>query len=303
MKMSRLLKLIPRLTVLAAGLVSACALAAGSGWEVSNAKMWRLLDKAEFAVNTSVPANFIDRDKIVRHRELSYRFNQGLTTNLNFRVGCLIQSPTPVIDITVSPLDIAITDQFNGYAFARFLVDKETEYTLRGEFYPPARLVFAPMTRLQYRSMNNLIMQMREGKTLKYAILQGYDRQPRLFEIPLIGFVQQVDEVLGDCARLHESVPYSDTELKFLPDYVSVVPVDAAPAYFTLKGFHVGSDGLGTEEDGDEAVAQDYEQSPPDVHYFTPGGSAASIGPDGLPIQSGKSGREMAIGPDGFPIR
>ena len=275
--------------------------------------MWRLNLDPSYDIVKGSPAKFIKVERKIRHQRLEYKFSVGLTNNYAFLVSCLFKSPTPIIELDLSPLDIRITDQFNGFAFARFLVDSETEYTLRGEFKAPARLLFSPLTKSQDGAIKNLLMQMREGNELKIALLQGKDTKPREFKIPLAGFNASLDSVLGDCIDLNKVINASED---FLPDYITNLPDDYAPKDFTLKPSNPMDlvDINEPKEEEKPLTAKSNEEDPQDVQYFTPGGGVASIGPDGKPIVKDHEGSKslddfgeakgpMSIDENGFPIK
>ena len=203
-----------------------------SGWSIASEGLWRLSEDPDYSFSKGSPAKMVRSDRTILNRQARFTRRSGLVGTYTFKVGCVFQSKTPAFEISVQPLDIRITDQFNGYAFARFLVDKGQEYSLRGEYLPPARLVFAPLSRAQDRSISDIFLQLREGARLSVALLEGSDNPPRVYEIPLAGFMDLSDEIVKDCARLNRG---AGVRTSFVPDYVTKEPKGLAPKDWTLK--------------------------------------------------------------------
>lgn len=295
--------------VIAAALCAHSAIAAEvSGWSIAPAGMWRISEDADYAFSKGSPARMVRADQIISNTQARYMLRKGLVNTFSFKVGCVFQSKTPAFELDVQPLDVRISDQFNGYAFVRFLVDGGKEYSLRGEYLPPARLVFAPLTQSQDKSISDIFLQLREGGRLSMALLEGEKNPPRVFEVPLTGFMEFSDKVVEDCARLNQG---AGVRTKFLPDYVTKEPGGYAPKHnWTLKP-QAPNDGLNKPE---EPAPKEEPKQPekPEVQYFEPGGGPASIGPDGKPVvQDGKTDPDAAlgtasgplqIGPDGKPV-
>lgn len=278
-----------------------------SGWSVGSAGMWRLLEDPDYQVSKGSPAQMVRADRAVMNREARYVRRASLVNTFTFRIGCAFQSKTPVFELDVQPLDIRISDQFNGYAFARFLVDDSQEYSLRGEYIPPARLVFAPITRSQDKSISDIFLQLGEGGVLRIALLQGLNADPRIYELPLTGVMELSGQVLSDCTRLNAA---SGSRGAYLPDYLTSESAGYAMPKWSLKK-PLPTDGLTPPPAPAETPAA--EEAAPEVKYFEPGGAPASIGPDGKPIvQNGSDGEDpedlgktqgaMKIGPDGMPV-
>lgn len=294
------------------GLCPAALAESNSGWSVSSVGIWRLKPDADYFFTSGTPAKILEIDRLILNRQAKYTRRQGLVNTYTFKVGCLYQSKTPVFELQTQPLDIRITDQFNGYAFARFLVDHGQEYALRGEFLPPARLVFAPLTQSQNKRLSDLFLQLREGADLYIAILEGPNSNPRVFNVPLEGFIALSDAVLSDCTKLNEQAGSSRGEVKFLPDYVTKEPEGYAPRHYTLKP-KPGTDGLTVvelqQQPDDSAKDTGSEEQKPETKLFEPGGGVASIGEDGKPIRAedqsadlGTAAGPMSIGEDGVPV-
>ena len=281
-----------------------------SGWSIASEGLWRLPEDPDYSFSKGSPAKMVRADRTILNRQARFTRRSGLVGTYTFKVGCVFQSKTPAFEISVQPLDIRITDQFNGYAFARFLVDKGQEYSLRGEYLPPARLVFAPLSRAQDRSISDIFLQLREGARLSVALLEGADNPPRVYEIPLAGFMDLSDEIVKDCARLNRS---AGVRTSFVPDYVTKEPKGLAPKDWTLKP-KAPNDGLSPQKDANPPGTTEQTLGPaqPEVQYFEPGGGPASIGPDGKPITQGAqqdpnaslgtASGPMTIGPDGKPV-
>ena len=281
-----------------------------SGWSIASEGLWRLSEDPDYSFSKGSPAKMVRSDRTILNRQARFTRRSGLVGTYTFKVGCVFQSKTPAFEISVQPLDIRIIDQFNGYAFARFLVDKGQEYSLRGEYLPPARLVFAPLSRAQDRSISDIFLQLREGARLSVALLEGSDNPPRVYEIPLAGFMDLSDEIVKDCARLNRG---AGARTSFVPDYVTKEPKGLAPKDWTLKP-KAPNDGLSPQKDANPPGTTEQTPGPaqPEVQYFEPGGGPASIGPDGKPITQGAqqdpnaslgtASGPMAIGPDGKPV-
>lgn len=294
---------------------------AHSGWTISSSYIWRLMSNSDVSFNSGSPAKIIQLDRNIMHRQAVFKVQRSLTNRYTFKVGCIYQSPTPAIELSVTSLDIAINDLMKGYSFARFMIDKGQEYSLRAEIVPPARLVFSPLTEQQQKKLSDIFLQLSEGGHLKIAVLQGRHRTPRLFNIPLEGFFDISKMVLDDCNKLNSLAQNHRGEVKLLPNYIAVEPADAAPHDFTLKPKVVPTDGLTPLKDPEPVIVpptpkeepkadeqSDDELQPPEPTIFTPGGGVSSIGEDGKPITKAPesenlgTAKAMQIGEDGKPI-
>ncbi len=303
-----------RFTSIASALLIALCQCAGaenvSGWSLSTEGLWRLPEDPDYRFSKGSPAKMVRADRAIPNRQARFTRRSGLVGTYTFKVGCVFQSKTPAFELSVQPLDIRIADQFNGYAFVRFLVDKGQEYSLRGEYLPPARLVFAPLSRSQDRSISDIFLQLREGARLSMALLEGANNPPRIYEVPLAGFMDLSDEIVKDCARLNRG---AGVRTGFVPDYVTKEPQGMAPKDWTLKP-KAPNDGLTPQKSENPPGTTEQTPGPaqPEVQYFEPGGGPASIGPDGKPITQGAqqdpnaslgtASGPMAIGPDGKPV-
>ncbi|MBO6258944.1 MAG: hypothetical protein J6M93_06395 [Succinivibrio sp.] len=300
-----------RLGVLSLCLFMLSAGAAEQGWSISSSNIWKLNQNAYNTFNEGSPAKIMEVDRLVVNHQARFTKRYSITNVISFKVGCMFQSSTPAFELQVHPLDISITDQFNGFAFARFLIDKGQEFSLRGDFLPPSRLLFAPLSASQEKKLQDLFLQLREGGILKIGLLQARGGEPREFEIPLQGFIALSDKVAKDCVSLNKKVGNARGKVGLLPDYVSNEPPGYAPKDYTLKP-KPASDGLTPviEEEADEKKNEEQTSTQPEVQFFSPGGGPASIGPDGKPIVAAEgeslgtaSGGEMQIGEDGSPVK
>ncbi|MGN0902225.1 MAG: hypothetical protein ACI4M9_02975, partial [Succinivibrio sp.] len=265
------------LTFLAATLASAPAVAVmHSGWQISPAYIWRLVDNSDYRFTAGSPAKILELDRTIRHRQAVFKVQRSITGKYTFKTGCMYQSATPSFELDVSSLDIAINDNFRGFVFARFLVDNGQEYSLRGQILPPSRIVFAPITRSQDKKISDLYLQLNEGGKLQIALLQGPTAKPRVYTIPLEGFFELSDKVLKDCVYLSGVARNHRGDVELLPDYITKEPEDAAPEDYTLKPSNP-TDGL-TPNQADAEPEPMVETPKPEVQPFTPGGSKASIG-------------------------
>ncbi len=281
-----------------------------SGWSMGTSGIWRLNEDPDHQISKGSPARMLRADRAVLNHEARFTLRQGLVNSFVFRVGCVFKSQIPSFEIDVQPLDIRISDQFNGYAFARFMVDDDQEYSLRGEYLPPARLIFAPLSKSQEKTISDLFLQLREGGKLHIALLQGANANPRIFTIPLAGFMQLSDLVAKDCIHLNKA---AGVRVGYVPDYTTKEPQGYVKSGWSFKP-SPASDGLTPQDsnqlDLSEQQGQDEEQEP-EVQLFEPGGGVASIGPDGMPITEdsnnsaddlGEAQGPMAIGDDGNVI-
>ncbi|MCR5536768.1 MAG: hypothetical protein K6F05_05060 [Succinivibrio sp.] len=279
-----------------------------SGWSLGQAYMWRLNEDPDYAFTKGTPAKIYEVDRRILNHQAKYTLRNSLTNVVSFKVGCVFQSKTPVFELQTQPLDISIQDQFDGFAFVRFIIDNTQEFSLRGEYTPPGRLVFLPLTQSQDKKLSNLLLQMREGGELKMAILQGKNSAPREFTIPLKGFIELSDKVISDCQNLNTKAGSYQGEVKLLPDYLTEEPKDKAPEKYTLKIIPKNEDGLTPPPPEPKPEPKPAEEPKPETVYFEPGGGAASIGPDGKPLMKpqdeslGKAQGPMQIGPDGKPV-
>ena len=297
---------------------SCCFAVDVSGWSMGESGMWRLADAPDYHFESGSPAKLIRADRAVMNRQARFKLRSGLVNSFTFRVSCVFQSKVPAFELDVEPLDIRISDQFNGYAFARFAVDDGQEYSLRAEYLPPARLIFAPLSRSQEKKISDLFIQLNEGGNLRMALLQGEHAEPRVYSVPLAGFAAMAGEVSSDCVRLNSA---SGKRNAYAPDYLT-----SEPSGYVKKGYSVKkkqpNDGLSPADQNSisaqEEQAGDQEAKEPEVHYFEPGGGTASIGNDGMPITKDSTnttntkdqddgikplndGAPMSIGSDGSP--
>ncbi len=300
------------LTALMCLCASASAVQTG-GWSVTSSYMWRMTEDPDYAFTKGTPAKIVEVDRLVKNHQARFKGRQSITQSFTFKVGCMFQSRTPAFEMQVTPLDIRITDNFNGFAFARFMVDQGQEFSLRGEIIPPARLLFAPLTKSQEKKLSDLLLQMREGGILTIGILEGENSDPRIYQIPLKGFLEFSDFVISDCARLNQKVGNQLGEVHLLPDYLTREPEKYAPLDYSLKPKPKGNDGLQEALKPaakiEEPVAEEKPEAPvpegkkPDIKYFEPGGGAASIGPDGKPITRDNAPEDEPLGQAQGPMQ
>lgn len=287
-----------------------------SGWSVSSAYIWRLLDSADNSFTHGSPSKILQIDRKIKHRQAVFKVVKSITNRYDFKVGCLYQSSTPTFELSVPALDVTINDQLKGFVFARFLVDNGQEYSLRGQVVPPSRIIFAPFTKSQDKKISDIYLQLSEGAVLNIALLQGKNYKPRVYDVQLEGFFDLSDKILKDCTYLNNLAKNHRGTVALLPDYLTREPADAAPKDYTLRPKKT-NDGLSNLEPPLETslpkdVAKDSEkESPSDIKVFTPGGGAASIGDDGKPIMAKDQSssdenlgeaKTMQIGDDGKPI-
>ena len=289
---------------------------------------WRYTEDNNFKYSQGSASQLLSVQELVLHHSLSIKISQNLTDSFTFRVGCMVQNPTPLFELKVNSLDIRLFDTLNDFVFARMMVDEGQEYSLRGEIAGSNRLVFAPITQAQQRSLSDLFLQMREGGQLQIGLLQGTSASVRTYKIPLSGFIQYADQMLQSCQQYNRASP---VPMEYMPDYMAKEPEGYAPKDFTLNS-QTNEEVIDpaapkpTLGNNDQVItpqpvkANPTTAQPPEVLPFTPGGGPASIGPDGLPIgangstsntQAGSSAANrslgqaqgpMQIGADGMPI-
>jgi len=286
-----------------------------SGWELSTSYIWRLADDSDYVFTKGSPAKILQMDRTIRHRQAVLNVVQSLTKKFTFRVGCMYQSQTPALGLDLTTLDIGIRDLERGFVYARVIVDNGQEYSLRGEIIPPARIIFAPLTAAQEKKLSDLFLQLSEGGSLKFAVLQGENTDPRVYKIPLEGFFDISKTVLDDCRNLSSLAKDHRGPVALLPDYISKEPKGLAPKDYSVKP-KKGSDGLTPEpdvpEDTIDPVSEPQtKEAEPEIKPFEPGGGAASIGEDGKPIMATEekseesnlgTAKSMQIGDDGKPV-
>lgn len=260
----------------------------------------------------------------VPHHELAITVQDNMINSYTFKVSCMLESATPMMELRVSSLDIRLYDSINDFVYARFMVDDNQEYSLRGDLVSSDKIVFLPLTQGQDKTLSDLFLQMREGGQLKIGLLQGNRAKVREYTVPLAGFIRYSDQILQSCQSYNQ---YFQGEHTFLPDYMAKEPDGYAPKDYSLKQeknevidpFAPAP----VPEEPTPAPEVEVEQTavhhPPEIIPFTPGGGPASIGPDGMPIGvngnnvGGSSGQNveqslgtaqgpMQIGPDGMPI-
>ena len=268
-----------------------------SGWELSTSYIWRLADDSDYVFTKGSPAKILQMDRTIRHRQAVLNVVQSLTKKFTFRVGCMYQSQTPALGLDLTTVD-------NGQ-----------EYSLRGEIIPPARIIFAPLTAAQEKKLSDLFLQLSEGGSLKFAVLQGENTDPRVYKIPLEGFFDISKTILDDCRNLSSLAKDHRGPVALLPDYISKEPKGLAPKDYSVKP-KKGSDGLTPEPDEPEDTIDPVsepqtKEAEPEIKPFEPGGGAASIGEDGKPIMATEekseesnlgTAKSMQIGDDGKPV-
>lgn len=286
---------------------------------------WRYHEDVDYKYAQGSPSNTLSLSETVPHHAMTIKVNQNVIDSFTFKVGCMLQSATPLFELRVNSLDIRLYDSVNDYVYARLLVDENQEFSLRGEIVGRNRIIFAPITRTQEKAISDLFLQLREGGELKIGLLQGKNDRVRVFKVPLAGFVEYSDKLLQSCQNYHR---YFNGKQQFLPDYMSKEPDGYAPKDYTLvdKKDDVVDPFAPKPIEEEPAVVKKEEpkqEKPeakkPEVLPFAPGGGPVSIGPDGLPIGAngadvgankgqnvdkaiGKAAGPLKIGPDGNPI-
>lgn len=306
-------------TVSATALVGASAPAlAANAYSERPTGVWIYSEDPNYTYAKGSASQMLSIQEAILHHSLAITIKRSLTDQFGFKVGCMVQNPTPLLELNVNSLDIRLFDSINDYVYARFIVDNNQEYSLRGEIAGRSRIIFAPITQAQERSLSDLFLQMREGGTLKIGLLQGERNRVRTYEIPLAGFLDYADRILQSCQSYNQS--YHGKQ-QYLPDYMSKEPAGYAPKDYSLK--QVEDQVIDPFAPQPEPPAPPVEEETPkaqprEVLPFVPGGGPASIGPDGLPVgaegsvvptQAGSANQSlgtasgpMQIGPDGMPI-
>ena len=122
-----MLNRVTRLTLAALGcaycsLMSANALAS-SDIAVSTANSWRFVEDPEYAYAKGSSSKLLSLKEAVLHHALMIKINKNMIDSYTFKVGCILQNPTPLFEIKVNSLDIRLFDSVNDFVFARFIVD------------------------------------------------------------------------------------------------------------------------------------------------------------------------------------
>lgn len=292
-----------------------CYTALADNLPVSNTGCWVLSEATDYVYNKdSASRSLTPKEAALRHT-LSITVAQNVINSFTFKVGCMIESATPIFELKVSGLDIRIFDSINDFVYARFMVDDNQEYSLRGDIMSSDRIMFVPSTSSQDKNLSDLFLQMREGGTLKIGLLQGENSQVREYKVPLAGFMEYSDQILQSCQNYHQ---YSTDQMQFLPDYITKEPEGYAPKNYSLKQVEqnvVDPNAPVPVAPMPEVTPPPQPQTPHEILPFAPDGGPASIGPDGRPIGAesyhsfgssehsyGPAQGPMQIGPDGTPV-
>lgn len=288
----------------------------------SRAGSWRFTEDPNYNYAKYSSSHLLSLHEAIPHHSLSINIQDNLIDSYTFRVGCMLQTVTPMFELKVPGLDVRMFDTLNDIVYARFLVDDNQEFSLRGELLSRNRIVFAPITKSQERGINDIYTQMQHGEELKIGLLQGDRGQVRVYKIPLSGFGEFVKPLNDSCVSFHKN--YTGT-LKYLPDYMAKEPDGYAPKDYTLKpkpkdDTDMAQPMVQPQAQPKEEVAAPIPAKKPEVMPFAPGGGPASIGPDGMPIGADGSAIQassgqpieqplgtvnsapMQIGPDGAPV-
>lgn len=292
------------------GLSSTASASPADGAFGYHAGRWVLRESPSYVYAKGSSSRYLTPKEAALRHTLSISIQQNVINRFIFKVGCMMESATPLFELNVSSLDIRVFDSINDFVFARFLVDDNQEYSLRGEIISSDRILFVPLTQSQNKNLSDLFLQMREGGKLKIALLQGDRAKAREYTIPLDGFMQYSDEILRSCQSYNQHL---QEKMQFLPDYITKEPEGYAAKDYSLKQLDVNVIDPNTPHkvEEPEPVPEIESPKPQEVLLFTPGGGPASIGPDGRPIGVGNSGGSngslgtaqgpMQIGPDGRP--
>lgn len=285
---------------------------------ISTNNAWKFDEAASYKYAKGSSSQLLTLKEAVPHHTLSIKVQMDMINSFTFKVGCMLKSPTPLFELSVNSLDIRLYDAVNDYVFARFVVDKGQEYSLRGELAGKNRILFAPITKNQEKSLSDIFLQMREGGELQVGLLQGTSNNVRVYKVPLAGFMEQSNQILESCQNFFAA---TGGQREYMPEYVAKEPDGYAPSKdYNLK-----------ETDGDVVDPNAIKEGPPapqpaaptpevpEVLPFALGGGPVSIGPDGKPIgadgsaMGGRSGGNvdksfgsaqgpMQIGADGKPV-
>ena len=255
-----------------------------NSWTVSTEGTWRILDDYAYYSNKGSASNLLTIDESVKHRHARLKIQKNIVDSYIFGVGCILNSKTPILTLRVPPLDIDMLSYTKGYVYARFLVDQNDEISMRANVNKNGSLIFTPFTKSQDEKISNLFLQLREGGVLKIALLQGENVDPRLYDIPLTGFFEFSDSIVDDCKRLNAIALQSGLKFDLMPDYLSKEPEGLAPLKFSLKFDDDFIDKKADIADVKPKAPKIDDIKKPESLEFTPDGSPATIGPDGLPV-------------------
>lgn len=289
----------------------------------SRAGSWRLTEDPNYNYAKYSSSHLLTLREAIPHHALSINIQDNLVDSYTFRVGCMLQTTTPVFELKVPGLAVRLFDTLNDIVYARFLVDDNQEFSLRGELIGRNRVIFAPITKSQERGISDIFTQMQSCNELKIGLLQGDQSEVRVFDIPLSGFNNYVQPLVNSCIGFHKNY---QGELKYLPDYMAKEPDGYAPKDYSLKPkpkneTMVMQQTIVTQETKPASeVAEPIPAQKPEVLPFTLGGGPVSIGPDGMPIGADGSSVQassgqpiekplgtvntapMQISPDGTPV-
>lgn len=289
------------------GLLGSCSLAAGIGaWTLSSTGTWVLNENAAYSAAKGSASKLLSLNEAVPHHKASLKIRPNLISEVTLSFTCVLPSPNASLELRVPSLDIALKDTFQGFAFARFMVDSKQEYSLRGEIAPRGRLVFAPLSQRQKDAMDRLFADLKDGNELKVALLQG-TYEPRLYVFPLEGLTEHLEAVEQDCTTLASAGGYDGNDL--VPDYLTYERNDSAPRGYSLKNKPKSEEpGINIPPAPEEiaATVPPAPAQPPAPIPFSGEGGRASIDADGNvimaldPAASEEQSNIDSILPDGF---
>ncbi len=283
------------------GLLGACSWAQDMGaWRLSSTGTWVLNENAAYSAAKGSASKLLSLDEAVPHHKASLKIRPNIISEVTLSFTCVLPAPDASLELRVPSLDISLKDAFQGFAFARFLVDNKQEYSLRGEIAPRGRLVFAPLSKRQKDALDKLFADLKDGNELKVALLQG-QYEPRLYVFPLDGLDEHLEAVKQDCATLASAGGYDGSDL--VPDYLTYERNDSAPRGYRLQNNQRPVEAaieIAAPEEPPAAV------QPPAPIPFSGEGGRASIDADGNvimapdPAQSAGQSNAGNILPDGF---
>lgn len=193
---------------------------------------WFYIEEPELKYAKDHSSQLISIRESMLHQYVAIEVKRAENDQFGFKVGCMLQNPIPLLELTVNSLDIRLFDSINDFVYARFMVDDNEEFSLRGEIEGRTRIIFAPITKSQEERIVKLFQHMRQGHMLNIALLQGEQGKVRRYDVPLTGFLPFADRIESHCQSFNHN--YNGTQ-QYLPDYMSREPNGYAPANFSLK--------------------------------------------------------------------
>ena len=117
-----------------AGAAVAMALLGGNAAYAANAYsqqptgVWVYREDPNYTYAKGSASQMLSIQEAILHHSLGITLKRSLTDQFGFKVGCMVQNPTPLFELDVNSLDIRLFDSINDFVYARFIVDNNQEY-------------------------------------------------------------------------------------------------------------------------------------------------------------------------------